>query len=268
MKKLTRNLFVAASLVLTGGVSTTASAQSEAPAASEAAPEKSRARPSGPLQQRLVPGMAKYTDEVLFGEIWPGEGLSPRDRSLAVISVLIATSKPAQLRGHLGRALDNGVTPVEASGVLTHLAIYSGWPNAVSALEVYDGVYTERNIDFTALQAELQRLSPASSGAEAAEAITAQFGAVAPKFADLTNRVVFGDLWTRSDLSVRDRSLVTIAVLTATGDIDLLEPYLRLGVEAGLTRDEIVEALTHLAFYAGLGKATRALTVVTQTLGG
>lgn len=91
---------------------------------------------------------------------------------------------------------------------------------------------------------------------------------MAPKFADLTNRVVFGDLWTRSDLSVRDRSLVTIAALTATGDIDLLEPYLRRGVQAGLTRDEIAEALTHIAFYAGWGKATRALTVVTQTLGG
>lgn len=246
-----------------------ANAQSETPAASEAAPaQQPQARPSGPLQQKLVPGMANYTDEVLFGEIWPGEGLSPRDRSLAVISVLIATNKPAQLRGHLGRALNNGVTPMEASGVLTHLAIYSGWPNAVSALEVYDSVYTERNIDFAALQADLQPLSPATDSAAKAEEVTGQFGAVAPKFTDLTNRVVFGDLWTRSDLSVRDRSLVTIAALTATDDIDLLEPYLRRGVEAGLTRDEIAETLTHLGFYAGWGKATRALTVVTQTLGG
>lgn len=246
-----------------------ANAQSETPAASEAAPaEQPQARLSGPLQQKLVPGMAKYTDEVLFGEIWPGEGLSPRDRSLAVISVLISTNKPAQLRGHLGRALDNGVTPMEASGVLTHLAIYSGWPNAVSALEVYDNVYTERNIDFASLQAELQPLSPATDSAAKAEEVTGQFGAVAPKYADLTNRVVFGDLWTRADLSVRDRSLVTIATLAATGDTDLLEPYLRRGVEAGLTRDEIAEALTHLGFYAGWGKATRALTVVTQTLGG
>lgn len=244
-----------------------AHAQTQQPADQQAQQPAVRGS-SGALQQKVAPGLAKYTDEVLFGEVWPGDGLSPRDRSLAVISVLIATNKPAQLKGHLGRALTNGVTPVEASGVLTHLALYAGWPSAVSALEVYDSVYTERNIDFAALQAAIQPLSPAASDAAITEAATAQFGTVAPKFVDLSNRIVFGDLWHRSDLSVRDRSLVTIAALTGTGDTELLEPYLRRGVEAGLTRDEITEALTHLGFYAGWGKATKALTVVNQTLGG
>ena len=228
---------------------------------------QSATRPSGPLQQKLAPGLAAYTDEVLFGKIWPGPGLSPRDRSLVVISVLIATNKPAQLQGHLGRALDNGVTPLQASGVLTHLALYGGWPSAVSALEVYDRVYTARNVDFAALQAAVPALPPAASDAAGPQSATTQFGAVAPRFAELTNQVVFGDLWRQSDLSVRDRSLVTIAALAAVGDADLLEPYLRRGVEAGLTRSEIAEALTHLAFYAGWGKATKALTAVTRTLG-
>jgi 4-carboxymuconolactone decarboxylase len=66
---------------------------------------------------------------------------------------------------------------------------------------------------------------------------------------------------------VRDRSLVTIAALGAMGDADLLDPYLRRGVDAGLTRDEIAEAVTHLAFYAGWGKATKALAAVIRTLG-
>jgi alkylhydroperoxidase/carboxymuconolactone decarboxylase family protein YurZ len=114
-------------------------------------------RPSGPVQQKIAPGLANYTDEVLFGQVWPSPELSPRDRSLVVISALIATNRPAQLQGHLGRALDNGVTPVEASGVLTHLAFYAGWPNAVSALEVYDKVYTARNVDLAALQGDVGR---------------------------------------------------------------------------------------------------------------
>ena len=79
--------------------------------------------------------------------------------------------------------------------------------------------------------------------------------------------MVFGDLWRRSDLSVRDRSLVTIASLAAMGDADLLDPYLRRGIAAGLTRDEVAEAVTHLAFYAGWGKAAKALAAVTRTLG-
>ena len=82
---------------------------------------------------------------MLFGDVWRRPELLPRDRSLVTI-VLIATGKPAQLAGHLGRALDNGVQPDEASGVLAHLAIYSGWPSAVSALEVYDQVFTARKV--------------------------------------------------------------------------------------------------------------------------
>jgi 4-carboxymuconolactone decarboxylase len=96
------------------------------------------ARPSGEVQPRIAPGLATLTDDVLFGDVWRRPELSPRDRSLVTISVLIATGTPAQLAGHLGRALDNGVQPREASGVLAHLAIYCGWPSAVSALDIYD----------------------------------------------------------------------------------------------------------------------------------
>ena len=115
-------------------------------------------KPSGPLQQRIAPGLATLTDDVLFGDVWSRPELSPRDRSLVTISVLIATGKSAQLAGHLGRALENGVKPSEASGLLAHLAIYSGWPNAVSALEVYDQVYTARKIDTAALRTVTPRV--------------------------------------------------------------------------------------------------------------
>ena len=127
--------------------------------------------------------------------------MSPRDRSLVTISVLIATGKPAQLAGHLGRALTNGVQPTEASGVLAHLAIYCGWPSAVSALEVYDQVYTARKVDTAALRTVNARLPTPSSDAARAKALNDELGAVAPKFVHLTNSVVFDDLWRRSDLS-------------------------------------------------------------------
>ncbi|HZN84855.1 MAG TPA: carboxymuconolactone decarboxylase family protein [Mycobacterium sp.] len=90
--------------------------------------------------------------------------------------------------------------------------------------------------------------------------------AVAPKFVQLTNDVVFDDLWRRSDLSVRDRSLVTIAALAAMGDDDQLDLYLRRAIESGLTRAQITEALTHLGFYAGWPKATKAIMAITRSL--
>jgi 4-carboxymuconolactone decarboxylase len=231
-----------------------------------AAPSQGTNRPSGPLQQRLAPGLARLTDEVLFDDVWRRTELSPRDRSLVTISVLIATGKSAQLAGHLGRALDNGLKPSEASGVLAHLAIYSGWPNTVSALDAYEQVYAARNVDTPALAEAAARITAASADSSRREAVIDAVAATAPKFAQLTNDVVFDDLWRRGDLSVRDRSLVTIAALAGMGEDDQLEPYVRRGVENGLTRAQITEALTHLAFYAGWPRATKALKAVISTL--
>ena len=67
--------------------------------------EQNTARPSGELQQRISPGLATLTDDVVYGDVWRRTELSPRDRSLVTISVLIATGKTAQLAGHLGRGL-------------------------------------------------------------------------------------------------------------------------------------------------------------------
>jgi 4-carboxymuconolactone decarboxylase len=224
-------------------------------------------RPSGALQQRIAPGLATLTDDVLYGDVWRRPELSPRDRSLVTLSVLIATGKPAQLAGHLGRALDNGVQPTEASGLLAQLAIYCGWPSAVSALEVYDQVYTARKVDLAPLPAPSRRLPLAASDAARARALADEFGTVAPKFVQLTNDVVFGDVWQRTDLTPRDRSLVTIAALAAMGADDQLDFYLRRGFESGLTRGQVTEALTHLGFYAGWIRATTAMMAVKRTLG-
>jgi 4-carboxymuconolactone decarboxylase len=225
------------------------------------------ARPSGPIQQRIAPGLATLTDDVLFGDVWRRPELSPRDRSLVTISVLIATGKSAQLVGHLGRALTNGVTPGEASGVLAHLAIYCGWPSAVSALDVYQQVYDARKVDTAALRSVTPRLPAPASDAARAKTVNEDLRAVAPKFVQLTNDVVFDDLWRRSDLSLRDRSLVTIAALAAMGDDHQLDVYLHRAIESGLTRAQIGEALTHLGFYAGWPKASKAMAAVTRSLG-
>jgi len=243
--------------------------QPQVPSEQQAQPssrQQATAGPSGALQQKIAPGLATLTDEVLFGDVWKRPELSPRDRSLVTLSVLIATGKPAQLAGHLGRALDNGVEPTEASGLLAHLAIYCGWPSAVSALDVYEQVYTARKVDTTALRATSPRLPAAAADAPRARVLADELGTVAPKFVQLTNDVVFGNLWQARDLTLRDRSLVTIATLAAMGDDDQLDFYLRRGLESGLTRGQITEALTHLGFYAGWTRATKAITAVTRTL--
>jgi 4-carboxymuconolactone decarboxylase len=89
----------------------------------------------------IAPKFGQLTDDVLFGDIWARPGLSPRDRSLVTISALIAMNRPDQLRPHLQRARDNGVTQDEIIEMITHLAFYAGWPSAVTAIGVARDVF-------------------------------------------------------------------------------------------------------------------------------
>lgn len=135
MKTLTRNLFVAANLLLSGGMPTMASAQSPAPAASDAAPAQQQSR-AQQLMGDVAPKLAELTDEVLFGDIWERPGLAKRDRSLITVAALVALNRPEQLRSHIALARRNGVTEQEIVETITQLAFYSGWPNAITAVGV------------------------------------------------------------------------------------------------------------------------------------
>ena len=85
-------------------------------------------------------------------------------------------------------------------------------------------------------------------------------GETAPELVRLTDDVLFGEVWADSTLSPRDRSLVTVAALTALHRPDQLNSHLRLALANGLAKDELVAAITHLAFYAGWPNAMAAAT--------
>jgi 4-carboxymuconolactone decarboxylase len=91
-------------------------------------------------------------------------------------------------------------------------------------------------------------------------------GDVAPKLAELTDEVLFGDVWLRPGLSPRDRSLITVAALTALGRTDQLRSHLTLALANGVTKDELAELATHLAFYAGWPAGMTAATTLKQVL--
>jgi 4-carboxymuconolactone decarboxylase len=91
----------------------------------------------------IAPALADYTDNVLFGDVWKRPGLSPRDRSLVTVSCLVALYRSNELPFHLKRALENGVTKDELIETITHLAFYSGWPTAATALAVARRAFAE-----------------------------------------------------------------------------------------------------------------------------
>jgi 4-carboxymuconolactone decarboxylase len=92
----------------------------------------------------VAPKFAQLTDEVLFGDVWARPGLSPRDRSLATVSALVAMNRPDQLRHHLERALENGLSRDELIEAITHLAFYAGWPCGVTAVGVAKEVFRKK----------------------------------------------------------------------------------------------------------------------------
>ena|SRR5579862_3430510 len=97
--------------------------------------------------QRVIgdfsPKLAQLTDDVIFGDIWARPELAPRDRSLIVVACLITNGSTEQLRGHLVRAKQNGLTETELKEVIIHLAFYAGWPRAMSAVRVAREVFAE-----------------------------------------------------------------------------------------------------------------------------
>ena len=91
----------------------------------------------------FAPKLVQLTDDVLFGDVWERPELSKRDRSLATVAALIALNRPDQLRFHLNRAVENGLTREELIEVITHLAFYAGWPNAMTSIQIAKEVFSK-----------------------------------------------------------------------------------------------------------------------------
>ena len=122
---------------------------------------------------------------------------------------------------YLNLALDSGVKPAEISEMIKHLAFYSGWGNAMSAVAVAKDVFSQRGIKAEELPAASPKPPALNEAAEAQRlARNGQlYGAVAPGVLQYTTDVLFRDLWLRPDLAPRDRSLVTVSALIASGQV-------------------------------------------------
>ena len=203
--------------------------------------------------RKVAPALEAYTQERLYGEVWKRPGLSLRDRSLVTIAALIARDQSPALTYYFNQAIENGVKPGEISETITHLAFYAGWANAFGAVGAARDVFAARGIGTDQIAAVSVPRLALDEEAEAARAkgVGEQFGATAPGVVQYTTDVLFRDLWLRPDLAPRDRSLITVSALIATGQSAQLTYHLNRAMDHGLTQAEAGEVLTHLAFYTG-----------------
>lgn len=214
----------------------------------------------------VAPALEAYTRDRLLGDVWKRPGLAPRDRSIVTLAALIARNQTIDMPSCLSHALDNGVKPAEISEIITHLAFYSGWPNAMAAVAAAKDVFAQRKIGAERLPAVSPPPLPLDQAAEAqrAERVGQQFGAVAPGVVQYTTDILFRDLWLRPDLAPRDRSLVTVSALIAAGQVAQMPYHLNRALDNGLTQTQAAEVLTHLAFYAGWPNVFSALPVAKE----
>ena len=210
----------------------------------------------------VAPALDKYAQGPI-AELWKRPGLTPRDRSIVTVSALVARNLTGELAHQMNLALDNGVKPRELSELITHLAFYSGWANAMSAVAVAKDVFASRKIGEDQLPQATPTLLPLNKEAEEARAMSVekQFGKVSPGLVQYTTDVLFRDLWLRPDLAPRDRSLVTVSALIAAGQAAQIPYHLNKAMDNGLKQTEAGEVITHLAFYAGWPNAFSAAGV-------
>lgn len=214
----------------------------------------------------VSPALEHYTKSALLDGLWKRPQLSPRDRSIVTVAALIARIQTIEMPFHFALALDNGVKPSELSEIITHLAFYSGWANAMSAVAVAKEIFHQRGVGLDQLPPAQGKLLPLNEEAESQRPnqVNNNFGKVTPGLVQNTTELLFRELWLRPALAPRDRSLVTVSALIGSAQVAQITYHLNRAMDNGLTQEQASEVLTHLAFYSGWPNAFSALPIVKE----
>jgi 4-carboxymuconolactone decarboxylase len=219
---------------------------------------------------------------VAAGEVWAREGLSRRDRSLAVIAFLTALGREVELRAHVAGGLNHGLRVEEVDEVFVQIAAYAGLPFALAGAGIANEVIAEREGGSVrkSKPAPLEPKDPARRRADGLDLLKTLLGApdLDPKateaqilasqgaMGELVMVYAFGDVWTRPALSRRDRSFIVISVLAALNMTHELEIHLQGARNHGVTPGEIEEMLLTLAIYGGFPRAIDGMRIAKKVL--
>lgn len=216
------------------------------------------------------------------GAMWARPELSYRDRSLLVISTLMAQGRDEELIAHTQIGLRNGLNQTEIEEILLHVAAYAGYPAAMAANRRIDTAFKQAGkIETLPDRGDVAKKSDAERDRDAAavfKTITngrssgdpaADLALLETMLGDVgvtVYRWIFGEIWSRAELSRRDRSIVVISIITSLGATAELAIHAPAGIAHGLSRVEIEEIVTHLTLYVGAPRAVEAMRAVREAL--
>ena len=204
------------------------------------------------------------------GQMWDRPQLSRRDRSLMIIATLAAQSRDEELTLHTQIGHRHGLSRVEIEEINLHIAAYAGFPAAMAAHRRIDAALREiegverfdregaDHLDDAERLVRAGDVRASMTGGQADPDPQADLQAIKAQLGDVGEWAMlwaFGEIWSRPQLSRRDRSLVVIAILTVLGQEAELAFHVPAGLQHGLTREEVEEIMTHLCLYAGFPKA-------------
>ncbi len=236
---------------------------------------KGDAQRAATAMTRSLGALGTFAFDVVMGDVWSRPQLSRRDRSLIVVSVLAAIGSSEELSFHTETALNHGLTRTEIEEVLLHIAVYAGYPMAMRATRVVDARFC--TIDGVERQperepgAKLDDDERRAAGAEVRKTLTAGRANADPDadMAALVERLgevgkiayhwAFGDVWSRPQMSRRDRSVVVIAILTVLSLTGELAFHVPAGLNHGLSRTEIEEIMVQMTIYGGVPRAVEGV---------
>ncbi|MFM7536912.1 MAG: carboxymuconolactone decarboxylase family protein [Acidimicrobiales bacterium] len=224
--------------------------------------------------ERRLGALGTFAVEFIMGDLWSRPQLSRRDRSLVVVSVLMAQARDEELEAHIGIGLNHGLTRTEVDELLLQVAAYAGYPAAMASSRRVDAVWKRLDgTDRVEGRAPATRKSDDQRRADGADvfrtlsgradlgadAVAALLDGALADVGDLALRFAFGEVWSRSELSRRDRSLSVIAILGALGAEAELSFHAPGGIRHGLTPTEVDEVFVQLIGYAGFPRAVSGL---------
>lgn len=225
----------------------------------------------------IAPDLARLAISFVYGEIYPRSHLILKDRQLVTVAALAAlgNARP-QLKFHIAGALNVGCSATEIIELMMHLVVYAGFPAGLNGVFAAKEVFQERGVMFDpapqtspAQDARFRRGWDALSRIDghAGEQVISALNDLAPDLGRFIIEFGFGDIYTRPGMNLLQRELVTVGALTALGTAT---PQLKVHVHGllnvGGTREQLVEAVIHVAAYAGFPAAINAMSAAKEVL--
>jgi 4-carboxymuconolactone decarboxylase len=235
------------------------------------------------MLESTSPELARWSVEFAFGEIFAREGINPKARQIAIISMLAAAGNRSDLLGlHIEAALVLGLSRTQITEALMQLAVYAGFPSALNALGVADAVFTKParkekegacgRVSANAIVSETRKArgkrglaTLARTSARAGEAVVNSFNDLAPDIGRMIVEHSYGDIFSRTGLDAKTRELAACSALAAVGSTSTETPlrvHANAALKAGATPAEIVETLLNLLPYRGYPAVEASMRII------